>query len=63
MYMYVHLICTYRIVSAEKQYITAFKDELGAFVGRVKQRAKVKLEEAMKEAEEVGATLQVACTV
>ncbi len=32
----------------------AFNDELSAFIGRVEVRAKVRIEEAVREAEEVG---------
>lgn len=41
-----------RIKSAEKQYVDAFHDELGAFIERVKIRARIRIEEAMKRAEE-----------
>lgn len=41
-----------RIKTAEKQYTDAFEDELQAFIERVQGRAKVRLEEARKEAEE-----------
>ena len=41
-----------RIKSAEKQYIDAFEDELQSFIKRVETRAKVRIEEAMKEYEE-----------
>lgn len=39
--------------TAEKQYIDAFEDELRSFLTRVQQRAQVRIEAAMKEAEEV----------
>jgi len=39
--------------TAEKQYIEAFEDELSSFLLRVRQRAQVRVENAMKEAEEV----------
>ena len=39
--------------TAEKQYIEAFEDELKSFILRVQQRAQVRIEAAMKEAEEV----------
>ncbi len=39
--------------SAEKTYMDAFNDELGAFIGRVKGRAKARIEEAAREVEEV----------
>lgn len=42
-----------RIKTAEKQYVDAFEDEIAAFRGRVKLRAREKIEAAMKEAEEV----------
>ena len=41
-----------RIKTAEKQYTDAFEDELHAFIERVQGRAKVRLEEARKQAEE-----------
>ena len=42
----------HRIKSAEKQYIDAFEDELKGFIERVQGRAKVRLDEAIREAEE-----------
>ena len=42
-----------RIKTAEKQYVEAFEDEIQAFRGRVKARAREKVEAAIKEAEEV----------
>ena len=39
--------------TAERQYIEAFEDELRSFLLRVQQRAQVRIENAMKEAEEV----------
>ena len=39
--------------TAEKQYIDAFEDELRSFLTRIQQRAQVRIEAAMKEAEEV----------
>ncbi len=39
--------------SAEKTYLDAFQDELGAFIGRVRGRAKARIEEAAREVEEV----------
>ena len=39
--------------TAEKQYVEAFEDELKSFILRVQQRAQVRIENAMKEAEEV----------
>ena len=42
-----------RLKTAEKQYMDAFDDELSSFIDRVKTRAKVRLEEATRIAEEV----------
>ena len=39
--------------SAEKTYIDAFQDELQAFIKRVEGRARARIEEAAREAEEV----------
>ncbi|KAJ8315268.1 hypothetical protein KUTeg_007418 [Tegillarca granosa] len=41
-----------RIKVGEKQYMDAFNDELESFKGRIRARAKEKIEEAMKEYEE-----------
>ncbi|KAK0052591.1 hsp90 co-chaperone Cdc37 [Biomphalaria pfeifferi] len=41
-----------RIKLGEKQYTDAFNDELEAFRGRIEERAKIRIEEAMKEYEE-----------
>ncbi|CAD5117945.1 DgyrCDS6687 [Dimorphilus gyrociliatus] len=41
-----------RIRLAEKQYMDAFNDELESFRSRVKERARIRIEEAMKEVEE-----------
>jgi cell division cycle protein 37 len=41
-----------RIKLAEKQYMDAFNDELESFKDRIRKRAQVKLEEAMKQVEE-----------
>ncbi|XP_065912775.1 hsp90 co-chaperone Cdc37-like [Dysidea avara] len=41
-----------RMKTAEKQYIEAFEDELSSFLLRIRQRAQVRIENAMKEAEE-----------
>ena len=41
-----------RIKTAEKQYTDAFVDELESFKTRVRARAKVRIQEAMKKAEE-----------
>ena len=49
----VHCLTIYRIALAEKQYLDAFNDELHHFKVRVKDRARVRLEAAMKEVEEV----------
>ena len=52
------MICNYflisRIQQAQKEYLDAFNDELEAFKGRIKARAKQKIDEAIKEHEEVG---------
>ena len=37
----------------DQQYIDGFKDELNAFIGRVKERAQARIDKAMKEYEEV----------
>ena len=37
----------------EDQYMEGFNDELRAFIQRVKDRAKARIEKAMKEYEEV----------
>ena len=47
----VYMVC--RMKTAEKQYIEAFEDELSSFLLRIRQRAQVRIENAMKEAEEV----------
>ena len=51
------MICNYflisRIQQAQKEYLDAFNDELEAFKGRIKARAKQKIDEAIKEHEEV----------
>lgn len=41
-----------RIKSAEKQYTDAFKEELEGFISRVELRAKVRIEEAVRQTEE-----------
>uniref|UniRef100_A0A646QEX0 Hsp90 co-chaperone Cdc37 n=1 Tax=Hemiscolopendra marginata TaxID=943146 RepID=A0A646QEX0_9MYRI len=41
-----------KIQVADKQYVDAFEDELRSFKQRIKNRVKVKLEQAMKEEEE-----------
>ena len=41
-----------RMKTAEKQYLDAFEDELSSFKIRVKGRAKIRIDEAMKKAEE-----------
>ncbi|XP_005109382.1 hsp90 co-chaperone Cdc37 [Aplysia californica] len=41
-----------RIKLGEKQYTDAFNDELGSFRERIKERARIRIEEAMKEYEE-----------
>lgn len=41
-----------KIQKADKEYINAFENELQSFRTRIKERAKVKLEEAMREVEE-----------
>ena len=40
--------------SSDRQTQEAFEDELSSFISRVKKRAQAKVEEAMKEYEEVG---------
>jgi cell division cycle protein 37 len=42
-----------RIKLADKQYKDAFNDEYSAFKVRIKERAQIRLEKAMEEAEEV----------
>lgn len=42
-----------RIKLGEKQYTDAFNDELEAFRSRIQERARIRIEEAMKEYEEV----------
>ena len=55
MFVLGHPVCVVcRMKTAEKQYIEAFEDELSSFLLRVRQRAQVRVENAMKEAEEVG---------
>ena len=39
---------------AQKEYLDAFNDELEAFKGRIRARAKQKIDEAIKAHEEVG---------
>lgn len=41
-----------KIQKADREYIDAFNSEVESFRARIKERAKVKLEEAMKEVEE-----------
>lgn len=41
-----------RIQTADQHYIDAFNDEIEAFKGRIRQRAKVRIEAAMKQVEE-----------
>ena len=43
----------FRIKLGEKQYSDAFNEELDAFRARIQARAKARIEEAMKEYEEV----------
>ena len=54
---YVYILCClshpHSMKTAEKQYIEAFEDELKSFILRVQQRAQVRIEAAMKEAEDV----------
>ena len=38
---------------AVKQYIDAFNDELESFKDRIRERAKIRIQEAMKEVEQV----------
>ena len=42
-----------RIKQAEKQYMDAFNDELESFKYRIRKRAQAKMEEAMRQVEEV----------
>lgn len=42
-----------RMKSAEKTYMDAFEDELKGFVKRVEARAIARIEESVREAEEV----------
>ena len=51
------LLCN-RIQMAQKEYLDAFNDELEAFKGRIRTRAKQKLDEAIKQHEEVKIELQ-----
>lgn len=46
------MVSTDRIQTAEKEYLDAYEDELRAFRKRIKDRAKEKIEKAMKEIEE-----------
>jgi len=48
-----YILIFFRIKLAEKQYMDAFNDELEAFKERVRSRAKVRIEEAIKKIEEV----------
>ncbi|XP_063305549.1 hsp90 co-chaperone Cdc37 [Pelobates fuscus] len=41
-----------KIKTADQQYMDAFNDELESFKGRVKERAKIRIEKALKEYEE-----------
>ncbi|XP_069623190.1 hsp90 co-chaperone Cdc37 [Ranitomeya imitator] len=41
-----------KIKTADQQYMDAFNDELEAFKGRVRERAKIRIEKALKEYEE-----------
>ncbi|PIN97313.1 hypothetical protein AB205_0021810 [Aquarana catesbeiana] len=41
-----------KIKTADQQYMDAFNDELESFKGRVRERAKVRIEKALKEYEE-----------
>ena len=54
--------------TAERQYLEAFEDELSSFISRVKKRAQARVEEAVKNYEEVRVCVCVdvctlACTV
>jgi len=42
-----------RIKQAEKQYMDAFNDELESFKDRIRRRAQAKIEDAMRQVEEV----------
>ena len=47
-------LCYPRMKSSDRQCLDAFEDELSSFISRVKKRAQARVEEAMKEYEEVG---------
>ena len=47
------LLCCSRMKTAERQYLEAFEDELSSFISRVKKRAQARVEEAVKNYEEV----------
>jgi len=46
---------------AEKQYMDAFNDELESFKDRIRKRAQAKIEEAMRQVEEVSSKHQQWC--
>lgn len=50
-----------RIKLAEKQYMDAFNDELESFKDRIRKRAQAKIEEAMRQVEEVSGQLGICC--
>ena len=50
--MYI-LFIFHRIQMADTEYRDAFNSELEAFKGRVRERAKIRIEKAIEEAEEV----------
>lgn len=53
MMTYVVDVWTFRIKLAQKEYLDAFNDELNGFKSRIRARAKEKIEEAIREHEEV----------
>ena len=44
---------TSRIKTADKTYTETYEDEVQGFIGRVKERARIRVEKAMQEYEEV----------
>ena len=55
-------LCRPRLKTSDRQALDAFEDELSSFISRVKKRAQAKVEEAMKEYEEVGGGCVCVCT-
>ena len=60
---YLQTLWVFRIKLGEKQYMEAFNDELSSFRERIKARAKARIEEAMKEYEEVSGCVCVCVCV